>query len=87
MVQKDGTPAPKFVGRRFTKDSAAELLAALPVLMTIAKWTGKIGVLYIRRLVISGKIKEAKRNAAIIAAGILSMFLVLIGCLLWLALL
>jgi hypothetical protein len=87
MAEKEGTPAPKSLGRHRTRDSAADLLAASPVLFAIAKWTGKIGVRYVERLVVAGKMKEAKRNAAIIAAGIASIFLVLVGCVAWLALL
>jgi bacterial/archaeal transporter family-2 protein len=49
-------------------DSAEYLFAAFPVLAAIANLTGKIGTVFIKRLVLSAKIKEAKRNAAIIAA-------------------
>jgi hypothetical protein len=77
----------KFVGRHRTRDSAGHLLAASPVLMAIANWTGKIGTLYIKRFVLSGKIKEARRNGAVIAAVIALVFLLIIACAIWLALL
>jgi hypothetical protein len=78
---------PKFVGRHRTRDSAEHLFAAFPVLMAIANWTGKIGKLYIKRLVLSGKIKEARRNGAVIAAVIALVFFLIIACVIWLALL
>jgi len=76
---------PKFVGRRLALDSAEHLLAAFPILVAIAHWTGRIGTVFIKRLVIAGKIKEAKRNAAIIASVIVIIFLLVIGCTIWLA--
>jgi hypothetical protein len=72
-----------------TRDSAEHLLAAYPVLKEIAKYTGAIGLVYITQQILSGKIKEAKRNAAIIiATGIIAtMFLLVIGVLIWMAVL
>jgi hypothetical protein len=68
-------------------DSAEHLIAAVPVLVAIANLTGKIGTVFIKRLVLSGKIKEAKRNAAIIAAVIVIIILLIIACIIWLAVL
>lgn len=79
--------APKFVGHGMAMDSAEHLFAAFPVLVAIANLTGKLGTVFIKRLVVSGKIKEAKRNAAIIAAVIVSIILLVIACIIWLALL
>jgi hypothetical protein len=71
--------------RAFTTDSAEHLFAAFPVLLAIANWTGKLGRDYIKAFILSGKIKEAKRNAAIIATAIIAMFLIIIACIIWLA--
>ena len=76
---------PKFVGRQMTYDSAEHLLAAFPVLLVMTRWTGKIGMAYIQKFVLSGKIKEARRNAAIIATGIVAIFGAIMGCVIWLA--
>ena len=92
MEENKKPPAPspsesKFVGRGMAMDSAEHLFAAFPVLMAIAHWTGKIGTIFIKRLVLRGKIKEARRNAAIIAAVISIVFLLIMVCIVWLALL
>ena len=79
--------APKFVGRARTMDSAEHLFAAFPVLVAIANLTGKVGVVFIKRLVLSGKIKEATRNAAIIGSVIVIVIVLVIACVIWLALL
>jgi uncharacterized membrane protein (DUF485 family) len=79
-------PRPK---RASTRDSAEHLFAAFPVLALITKYTGKIGLVYIKQEILSGKIKNAKRNATIIIAiGMIAvMFLLVMGVLIWLALL
>ena len=92
MEEKKNPPspspsAPKFVGHGMAMDSAEHLFAAFPVLVAIATLTGKLGTIFIKRLVLSGKIKEAKRNAAIIAAVIVIIILLVIACIIWLALL
>jgi hypothetical protein len=66
-------------------DSAGDLLAATPVLVAIANWTGKLGRIYIKDLLRTGKDKEARRNATIMVAVAITMFLLLIGCVVWLA--
>jgi len=54
--------------------------------MAIANCTGKLGRDYIKAFILSGKIKEAKWNAAIIiATPIIAMFLIIIACIVWLA--
>lgn len=74
--------------RGYTKDSAADLFAAMPILTMIAKWTGKIGQVYINNVVTAGKPKEARRNAAIIVGTVLvGIFVLIIGVVIWLALL
>jgi hypothetical protein len=67
-------------------DSADLLLAAVPLLMIIAKYTGKIGDHFIRRVVIAGKTTQARLNAAmIIFGGVLIVFGIIIVCTVWLA--
>jgi hypothetical protein len=83
MSEPTGTPAaPR---RRATRDSAEHLFAAFPVLLAIANWTGKLGRIYIKNFILSGKLKEARRNAAIIASVIIVMFLIIFACVIWLA--
>jgi hypothetical protein len=82
MSEPTGTPQSR---RWRTRDSATHLFAAFPVLLAIANWTGKLGRVYIRQFILSGKIKEAKRNAAIIATVIISIFLLIIASICWLA--
>jgi hypothetical protein len=77
--------APKHVGPRLAMDSAEHLFAAFPVLTAIAHWTGRIGTVFIKRLILRGKIKGARRNAAIIAAGVVVVFVLLMACIIWLA--
>jgi hypothetical protein len=39
-----------------------DFFAAFPILTAIAHWTGKIGTVYIKRLIVKGKTNEAKRK-------------------------
>jgi hypothetical protein len=78
---------PKQVGRAMAFDSAEHLFAAFPILVAIANWTGRIGVIFIKRLILSGKIKEARRNAAIIAVSLVGIVVLLLAFMMWLALL
>jgi hypothetical protein len=65
-----------------------DFFAAFPILTAIAHWTGKIGTVYIKRLIVKGKINEAKRNAAVIVAAVIgTIFLLILGCIIMLALL
>jgi hypothetical protein len=70
-------------------DSAEHILAAAPVLMLIAKWAGKYGSVYIKRPFLSGKEKDAKRNATIIAtsfsAAIILLLTFIVVVVMWLA--
>jgi len=66
-------------------DSAEHLFAAFPVLVAIANATGRLGRVYIKEFIRAGKTKEAKRNATIMVAVALTMFLLLITCVIWLA--
>jgi hypothetical protein len=79
--------APKVVGHGMAMDSAEHLFAAFPVLVAIANLTGKVGTIFIKGLVLSGNIKEAKRNAAIIVSVIFIVIVLIIACIIWLALL
>jgi hypothetical protein len=88
-MQND-VPTPATPPRRaMAMDSAEHLFAAFPVLLAIANRTGRLGEIYIKRLILAGKDKEAKRNAAIIIATAIigTMFLILIACMIWLAML
>jgi Na+-driven multidrug efflux pump len=69
-------------------DSAEHLLAAYPVLTAIAKYAGIIGGgALITQKIIAGKDKEAKRNAVIILTAVFIVFLLIIACVMWLAML
>ena len=78
---------PKVVAHGMFMDNAEHLFAAFPVLVAIANLTGRVGTIFIKRLVLSGKIKEARRNAAIIASAIFIVIVLIIACIMWLALL
>ncbi len=71
--------------RAFTTDSAAHLLAASPVLMVIARWTGKVGFTLITSKILSGKKRQAQRNAVIVVVLVFLVFLLIIACMVWLA--
>jgi hypothetical protein len=66
-------------------DSAEHLFAAFPVLLAIANWTGRLGRVYIKDCIRTEKDKEARRNATIMVAVAIIMFLLLISCIIWLA--
>ena len=66
-------------------DTAEHLFAAFPVLIAIANWTGRLGRVYIKECIRTGKDKEARRNATIMVAVAIIMFLLLIACIIWLA--
>jgi hypothetical protein len=82
MSEPTGTPPPR---RWRTRDSAADLLAASPVLMAVAKATGKLGSTYITQYILSAKTKQARRNATIMVAVAFTMLLLLVACVIWLA--
>jgi hypothetical protein len=77
--------APEIVRGGYAYDSAEHLFAAVPILTMIASWTGRIGKVYIKNLVIAGKIKEARRNAAIIGTVLVAIVVLIIACMVWLA--
>lgn len=78
-------PQPPSTPRRWkTRDNATLLLAAAPVLAIIAKTTGKFGETYIKQPFLAGKVTQARRAAAIMTGIVMSMFLLIIGCLIWL---
>lgn len=65
-------------------DSAALLVSPAPVLAIIAKATGEFGQTYIKQPFLAGKVARARRAAAIMVGIVMSMFLLAIGCLIWL---
>jgi hypothetical protein len=83
--QKPKASGPRPPQRAFTTDSAEHLMAAFPILTAIANWTGKIGLSLIKTKIISGNIKQARRNAVIVVSVVVVVFLSIIGCIVWLA--
>jgi hypothetical protein len=66
-------------------DSAEHLFAAFPILLAIANWTGRLGRVYIKECIRTGKTREARRNATIMVVVAIAMFLLLIATVIWLA--